>query len=169
MASAPQPAEIFHPCRAGHVPRDDGQLREGVAQHSHRVAHALAVAVRGRDGHDVHAPFHQASDVGEDALAIEFAERVARGRDRRAADERNRASRAGLNCALRSCVIRSTSLIVNRPCRWSWSSTTSSLWMPGCSVKNLSARAIGSLPSSFLLMVWTWARGVRASAIFRLA
>ena len=79
------------------------------------------------------------------------------------------ASRAGLNCAFRSCVMRSTSLIVISPCSRSWSSTTSSLWMPGWSVKNLSALAMGSRPSSFLLSVWTWPRGVSASATLRLA
>ena len=96
------------------------------------------------------------------AAARGLVERVANPADRRSArvaltaapqTRRNCASRAGLNCALRSCWMRSTSLKVINPCIWSSSSTTSSLWMPMCSVKNLSARAMGSLPSSFCVMV----------------
>ena len=144
--------EELHRGGAGHVAGDDGQLGKRVAQHPHRIAHAPAVAVRGRDRHHVQAALDQPADVGEDALAVQLPERVARRRHRRAAESRKCASRAGLNCAFRSCVMRSTSLIVNSPCSRSWSSTTSSLWMPGWSVKNLSALAMGSRPSSFLLM-----------------
>ena len=64
-----------------------GSVGKRVADHPHRVAHALAVAVRGGDGDDVHAAFHEPADVVEDAVAIQFAERVARGGDGRAADE----------------------------------------------------------------------------------
>ncbi len=87
MAFAPQSARIFHARRAGDVAGDDGQFRERLAQNLHGVAHALAVAVRGRDGHHVHAAFNQRADVVQNAFAVQFAERVARGRDRRAAEE----------------------------------------------------------------------------------
>ena len=79
--------EELHPGGAGHVAGDDGQLGKGVAQHPHRIAHAAAVAVRGRDRHHVQAALHQPADVGEDALAVQLAERVPRRRHRRAADQ----------------------------------------------------------------------------------
>ena len=77
----------FHARRAGDIAGDEGQFREGVAQYLYRVAYALAVAVRGRDRHHIHAAFDERPDVVENAVAVQFAERVARGRDRRAADE----------------------------------------------------------------------------------
>ena len=79
--------QIFHPRRTGHIAGDDGQFGECVAQHLHRVAHAFAVAVRGGNGHGIHAAFHESADVREDAFAIQFAEGIARGADRRAAHE----------------------------------------------------------------------------------
>ena len=45
------------------------------------------MAVRGRNGHHVHAAFNERPDVIKDAFAIQFAEGIARGRDRRAAEE----------------------------------------------------------------------------------
>ena len=88
------PGEIFDARRAGDVAGDDGQLRKRVAEHLHRVAHALAVAVCGGNRHRVHAALHQPADVIEDALAVEFAEGVARGatpRRRRRAGSARRA------------------------------------------------------------------------------
>ena len=79
--------EIIHARRAGDIAGDDGQLGKRVAQDPHHVAHALAVAVRGGDGHGIHAAFHQGADVVENARPVEFAEGVARGGDRRAADQ----------------------------------------------------------------------------------
>ena len=79
--------EVFHAGGAGHVAGDDGQLRKGVAQHFHRVAHAFAVAVRGGNRHHIHAAFHQPADVRENPLAVQFAKGVARGAHRRAADQ----------------------------------------------------------------------------------
>ena len=79
--------EELHPGPAGDVARDDRQLRKRSAQHAHRVAHALAVAVRGGDGHHIHAALDQRADVVEDAVAVQFAESVARGGDGGAADQ----------------------------------------------------------------------------------
>ena len=72
---------------AGDVAGDDRQFREGVAQHADGVADAFAVAVGGGDGDDIDAAVDEAADVAEDAVAVEFAERVAGGGDGGAADE----------------------------------------------------------------------------------
>ena len=87
MAFAPQSARNSTPAALVTLPAMMGSFGNASRSISHGVAHAFAVAVRGGDGHDIHAAFHQAADVGEDAFAVEFAEGVARGRDRRAADE----------------------------------------------------------------------------------
>ena len=79
--------EELHTRCAGHVASDDRQLRERVANHRHRFADAFAEAVRGGNGDHVHAAFHEFADVCDDAIAVEFAEHVARGGDCRAADE----------------------------------------------------------------------------------
>ena len=87
------------------------------AQQLDCVAHALAVAMRGGNRHGINAPFHQPADVGDDAVAIQFpkALRVALTAARRRGGKSE--SRAGRNCAFFSCVMRSTSFIVNKPCR----------------------------------------------------
>ena len=84
----------LHGGGARHVAGDDGQLGKGIPQHPHRVAHASAVAVRSRDRHHVQAALNQPADVAEDALAVQFAERVARRRHRRAAEQPEIARRA---------------------------------------------------------------------------
>ncbi len=64
-----------------------GSFGNASRKHLHRVTDALAVAVRGGNGDDVHAAFHERADVVQNPFAIQFAERIARGRNRRAADE----------------------------------------------------------------------------------
>ena len=71
--------EKFHAGGAGHVAGEQGQVRERVPQHPHRVPDAFGVSVGGRDRHDVHAAFHQGVDVAENAVAVEVAEGVAGG------------------------------------------------------------------------------------------
>ena len=80
-------SEIFHARRRGDIARDDGQVFEFRAQQLHGVAHTFAVTVRGGNGHGINATFHKSADVREDAVAIQFAEGIARGADRRAANE----------------------------------------------------------------------------------
>src|SRR5207249_9292104 len=69
----------------GHVAGEQGQLRERVAQHPHRVADAFAVSVGSRDSHDIHAAIHQGADVIENAVAVEVAE--GRSEERRVGKE----------------------------------------------------------------------------------
>ena len=79
--------EEIHPCGAGHVAGNDRQLGKGVAQHSHRVAHAAAMAVGRRDRHRIQPALHQPADVRENPLAIQLSERVPCRRHRRPADQ----------------------------------------------------------------------------------
>ena len=45
------------------------------------------MAVRGGNGDDIHAAFDEAADMLKNSFFVQLAERIARGRDRRAADE----------------------------------------------------------------------------------
>ena len=87
MAFAPHSARNSTPAALVTLPAMIGSFGKRIAQHSHRVAHAFAMAVRGGNGDDVHAAFHQSADVRQDAFAIQFAEGIARGGNGRAADQ----------------------------------------------------------------------------------
>src|SRR5664280_219605 len=76
------------------------------------------------------------------------------------ATRRKWASRLALRCDLTSPTMRSTSVLVTSPRRWSSRSTTSILLMPMCSLKNVSAYLIGSPPRSLSRTVVSFARGV---------
>src|SRR2546423_1559879 len=58
-----------------------------VAQHLHRITNAFGVPVRGGNGNGINAALNESADVGKDAFAVQFAERIASGGNRGAADE----------------------------------------------------------------------------------
>ena len=87
---------------AGHIARNDRQGGESLAQHFHSVSHTAAVAMGGRDGHHVQTAFNQSADMGQDSLPVQFAESVAGGGDRRAADQAEMGVAGGLELGIAS-------------------------------------------------------------------
>ena len=112
MAFAPQSARNSTPAALVTLPAMMGSFGNASRNTLHRVAHALAVAVRGGNGHDIHAAFHERADVVQNAFAVEFAKGVARGRDRRAANEMKARVARGLE--LRVALLRDALDVAHR-------------------------------------------------------
>jgi hypothetical protein len=87
IASAPQSARNSTPAALVTLPAMSGNFWKCVAQNFHHVADAFRVAVRGGNGDRHPRRVRRAADVFKDSFFVQFAERIARGRDRRAANE----------------------------------------------------------------------------------